>query len=85
MLSDGLRAKLREALQRNPKEVVKMIEEEPRILQALLNSDEEIIKYINMSAQMEQELKQKAEQLKTTQGFLIGAGVLLLLDLLSKD
>jgi len=91
MLSDNLRDKLREAM-KDPKEAAKIIEKEPQILELLLKSDEEVgkerrekIKYVNMTNQMNQQLQEKAQQLKTTQGTLIGAGILLLFALLDKE
>lgn len=89
MLSDELVKKLTEAMKKEPKEAVKEIEHNPKILELLLNSSKEAeleknekVRYINMNAQMQQQLQKKSEELKTTQGLLIGAGILLLLSLL---
>lgn len=84
MLSEDLRKKLRQSIKKNPKEAAKLIEKEPQILEALLNNDEQIIKYINMNSQMQTQLEEKAKELKTTQGVLIGAALLWFLYLLDK-
>lgn len=89
MLSQELRQKLMTILRKDPKEAVRAIEAEPQILDILLRSDEQVenernekIKYINMTNQMQQRLEEEAKKLKTTQGLLIGAGVLFFLSLL---
>lgn len=91
MLTQELRNKLIETIKRDPKEAIKIIENEPGILTLLLRSNEETeqernekIKYINMSLQMERQLQEEARKLNTTQGLLIGAGILLLISLLDK-
>lgn len=88
MLSEELRIKLSEKMRKNPKEVIRVLEEEPKILEALLNSDKEAeverVKYINMTTEMQRQLQQKAKQLQITQGVLMGAGILLLLSLMEK-
>ena len=92
MLSKELREKLIESMKRDPKEAMKEIEKDPRILEFLLNSDKEAekeksekIKYVNMTYQMQNKLAEEAKKLNTTQGLLIGAGILLLLSLLDKE
>ena len=72
-----------------PKDAIKEIEKNPQILKILLNDNnraeverKEKLKYVNMNYQMQTQLEQKSKQLKTTQGVLIGAGILLLLSLL---
>lgn len=86
MLSQDLRNQLIHSMRTNPKDAIKEIEKDPRILEILLNNIEteknEKIKYINMTSQMQLQLEQKAKQLKITQGLLIGAGILLILSLL---
>ena len=91
MLTENLRKELIEKIRNHPKEAIKIIEKEPKILEILLNATKEAekekaekIKYVNMTMQMEQQLQEKAKQLNTTQGLLIGAGVLWLLSLLDK-
>ena len=84
MLREDLIDKMREELVKDPKKAVKIIEEDPKILEALLNSEKERVKYVNMSFQMEQQLRDMAEKLKTTQGALLGAGLLFLLLLLKE-
>ena len=92
MLSKELREKLIEAMKKDPKEAMKEIEKDPRILELLLNNDREAemeksekIKYVNMTYQMQNKLAEEAKKLNTTQGLLIGAGILLLLSLLDKE
>lgn len=91
MLSKELREKLIQAMKKDPKEALKEIEKDPRILDILLNSDREAeteknerIKYVNMTYEMQNRLSEEAKKLNTTQGLLIGAGILLLLSLLDK-
>ncbi|MCD6477196.1 MAG: hypothetical protein J7K26_03515 [Candidatus Aenigmarchaeota archaeon] len=91
MLSDDLRQKLIQNIRKDPREAIKILEKEPQILEMLLNTEKEVerekhekIKYVNMTMQMQKQLQEKAKQLKTTQGLLIGAGVLLLLSLLDE-
>lgn len=103
MLSKELREKLIELMKKVPKEAIKEIEKDPKILEILLNNDlrlenekeryakqletekREKIKYINMTYDMQVRLEEKARQLRTTQGLLIGAGILLLLSLLDDN
>jgi len=85
MLNKILINSLREKLRENPKDAVKVLEEDPQILRALLDAESETIKYINMSNQMEQQLRETAQRLKTTQGVVIGVGILFLLMLLDRD
>ena len=86
MLSQELVIKLTQLLKEKPKEAIKEIEQEPKILEVLLNSakeaDVEKTRYVNMTAEMQQKLQEKSKELKVTQGLLIGAGVLLILSLL---
>lgn len=91
-MTENLRKDLRKMIVEDPKTAIKTIEKEPNILEMLLNADEEAdrerrekIKYVNMTMQMDQQLREKAKQLKTTQGVLIGAGILLLLSLLERE
>lgn len=72
-----------------PKDAIKEIEKNPDILKILLNDSnraeaerKEKLKYVNMNCQMQNQLEEKSKKLKTTQGVLIGAGILLLLSLL---
>jgi len=89
MLTENLRKELMEKIRKNPKEAIKIISKEPKILEILLNANKEAereriekIKYVNMTVQMEHRLQEKARQLNTTQGLLIGAGILWILSLL---
>lgn len=93
VLSQELRKKLVKLIKENPKKAIKELEKDPRILDILLNSDVELkktqeetknekIKYVNMTAHMQHQLKEQAEKLRISQGLLIGAGILLLLSLL---
>jgi len=82
MLTDTFRQKLREQLVNEPKQAVKEIEENPEILQFLLDSEEQKTKYIKMNQELENRLQQQADRLNVTQGWLIGAGLLLFLGLL---
>lgn len=89
MISDELRKKLLESMKKEPKEAIKEIEHNPKILELLLNDSKEAeleknekIKYINMTSSMQSQLEQKSKELKTTQGVLIGVGILFLLSLL---
>jgi hypothetical protein len=91
MISQELRERLVKEFRESPKKALKMIEEDPQILEILLNSDKEAemqknekIKYVNMTYNMQAQLQEEAKKLNTTQGLLIGAGVLLLLSLLEK-
>ncbi|MDG7049953.1 MAG: hypothetical protein JRZ94_01980 [Nitrososphaerota archaeon] len=85
MLSDEFRDKLMRKLAQTPKEAVKEIENNPQILKILLDSESEKIKYIKMNEELQTRLKQQSEKLNVTQGWLIGAGLLLFLSLLSDD
>ncbi len=92
MLSDELRTKLSLMMKDNPRAALKEIEQNPKILEILLMNDNEVqkernekIKYINMTQSMQLQLQQEADRLKTTQGLLIGAGILLLLSWLEKN
>ncbi|MBI5391414.1 hypothetical protein HZB00_00260 [Candidatus Woesearchaeota archaeon] len=92
MLSKELREKLIQAMKKDPKEALKEIEKDPRILEFLLNRDQEAemernekIKYVNMTYEMQNKLAEEAKKLNTTQGLLIGAGILLILSLLDKE
>lgn len=82
MLTDTFRQKLRQQLVKEPRQAVKEIEKNPQILKFLLDSEEQKIKYIKMNQELENRLQQQAEKLNVTQGWLIGAGLLLFLSLL---
>ena len=82
MLTDNFRKKLRQQLVNQPKQAVKEIERNPQILKFLLDSEEQKIKYIKMNQELENRLQNQADRLNVTQGWLIGAGLLLLLGLL---
>ena len=96
MLSDELRNKFAQMMKENPQGAINELQKDPKLLEILLNSDNELnktkqeinnerTKYVNMTSTMQQELKEKSAQLKISQGLLIGAGVLLLLKLLDED
>lgn len=90
MLSEDLRKKLIENMDNDPKSVLKELETNPQLLKALLSDQEQLkkteeelkrernerVKYIQMNSQMQERLRQRAEQLKTSQGLLIGVGLL---------
>ena len=82
MLTDDFRKKLRQQFVNQPKQAVKEIEKNPEILKFLLDSEEQKIKYIKMNQELEDRLQNQANRLNVTQGWLIGAGLLLLLSLL---
>ena len=95
MLTQELRQSLIKKIRENPKEAIKELERNPKILDLLLTSDVELqkkqeelrnekVKYVNMTSHMQTQLRQQADKLKTTQGLLIGAGVLFLLSLLDE-
>lgn len=91
MLSEEFRKKLMEKLKKNPEELIEELKKEPKILGILLSSDKkaeeerkEKVKYVNMNMQMERQLREQAKKLNTTQGLLIGAGLLWLLSQLDK-
>ncbi|MFO0795832.1 MAG: hypothetical protein U0586_17420 [Candidatus Brocadiaceae bacterium] len=91
MLSDELRNKLIEKIKTDPKAAIAELEKEPKLLEFLLNSSQQLenekrekIKYVNMTSQMRTELEEKSKELKISQGLLIGGGVLLMLALLSR-
>jgi hypothetical protein len=90
MLTEELREKLMNLLRENPTEALKEIEKDPKILEILLSSDkstkdseEKVVKYINMNNQMQSQLAEQAQRLNTTQGLLIGTGLMLLLSLIN--
>lgn len=96
MLSEELRIKLAQMMKDNPQEAIKEIQNDPKLLEILLNNDNELhktkqelnnerTKYVNMTSSMQQDLREKSAQLKVSQGLLIGAGVLLLLKLLDEN
>jgi hypothetical protein len=92
MLSEELSKKLKELILKDPKLALDEIGKNPQILKALLNSQDEAtnerkdkLKYVNMNQQMQIQLEQKSKELNTTQGVLIGAGIFILLALLSKS
>ncbi len=89
MDSNEFISQLLEKLKTRPKEVAKEIENNPQILEFLINSSKqaeleknEKIRYINMNQEMQIQLEQKSKDLKVTQGVLIGAGILFILSLL---
>ncbi len=82
MLTDDFREKLKRKLTQDPKEAVKEIEKNPQILNILLDSDGEKVKYIKMNQELQTKLTQQSQKLNVTQGWLIGAGLLLFLSLL---
>ena len=82
MLTDNFRKQLRQQLVNQPKQAVKEIQKNPQILKFLLDSEEQKIKYIKMNQELEDRLQNQADRLNVTQGWLIGAGLLLLLGLL---
>ena len=91
MLSDALVQTLKEKMKNDPSEVIKEIEHNPKILELLLNNSGEVelqknekIKYINLTSNMNKQLQEKSDQLKITQGLLIGAGIFLILSLLDE-
>ncbi len=84
MLSDTIRDDLKKMLVKNPKDAVKQIEKDPQILKMLLDSEGEKIKYIKMNDELQTRLQEKAKQLNTTQGWLLGAGILLFLSLMDE-
>ena len=59
--------------------------EKDRYARQLETEKREKIKYVNMTYDMQSRLEKKARHLRTTQGLLIGAGVLLLLSLLDDN
>lgn len=85
MLTDDFRQKLRQQLVNQPKQAVKEIEKNPQILKFLLDSEEQKIKYIKMNQELEDRLQNQSQRLNVTQGWLIGAGLLLLLSLLDDE
>jgi hypothetical protein len=82
MLSDDFREKLRRKFAQEPIEAVKEIEKNPEILKLLLDSHEDKIKYIKMNDELQARLQKQSKKLNVTQGWLIGAGLLLFLSLL---
>jgi hypothetical protein len=92
MLTEELTKRLKELIIKDPKQAIEEIGKNPQILKALLDSQEdtetekrEKLKYVNMNRQMQFQLEEKSKELNTTQGVLIGAGIFLLLALLSKS
>lgn len=86
-----IQKKLMQIMKDDPKEAIKIIENEPKLLEILLTSEDQLekeksekIKYINMTRGMEIQLQEAAKKLKTTQGLLIGAGIFWLLSNLKK-
>ena len=84
MLSDDFREKMIRKLTQDPKEAVKEIEKNPQILKLLLDSEGEKVKYIKMNEELQTKLQQQAQKLNVTQGWLIGAGLLLFISLLDE-
>ena len=73
-------------MKENPNKAAKEIADNPKILEILLSSDDQLehernekIKYINMSQEMQRQLQEISNRLKISQGALIGAGVLFIL------
>jgi hypothetical protein len=99
ILTDELKKKLKEQLKNNPTEAIKIIQQNPKLIEALLAAEDEKsrlenekhgldgerVKYMNISSQLNQQLVTTAQDLKTTQGFLLGAGLLVLLMLMDRD
>ncbi|MFC1728213.1 hypothetical protein ACFLZ7_01965 [Nanoarchaeota archaeon] len=96
MLSDQLRNQFMDLMKTDPQKAIKELQKDPKLLQILLNENNELkktkekfnnerIKYINMNSAMQDELREQATKLNTTQGLLIGAGVLFFLKLLSEE
>jgi hypothetical protein len=92
MLTEELTKRLKELIIKDPKQAIEEIGKNPQILKALLDSQENVeterrekLKYVNMNQQMQSQLEEKSKELNTTQGVLIGAGIFLLLALLSKS
>lgn len=85
MLTDDFRDNLMKKLVKNPIEAVKEIEKNPQILKFLLDSEGEKIKYIKMNKELQTKLQQQSDKLNVTQGWLIGAGLLLFLSLLDDN
>ena len=84
MLSDDIRENLRKKLIKDPRQAVKEIQKDPQILKILLDSESEKIKYIKMNEDLQNRLQDKARQLNVTQGWLLGAGLLLFLSLMDE-
>lgn len=96
MLTENIRKELMENIKKNPKEIRKILEDDPKMFEMLLSEVQKVkdeanqerqekIKYINMTNQMETQLREQAQKLQTTQGVLIGVGILWLLSQLDKD
>ena len=96
MLTDNLRTNLIDLMKTNPQEAIKEFQKDPKLFEILLSQNTELnktkeqlnndrIKYINMTSAMQNNLKEQAEKLKTTQGLLIGVGLLWFLNRLSDD
>lgn len=99
MLSDDLRNKLMELMKTNPQQAIKEFQKDPKLLEFLLDSDNELkktkeqlnnerterIKYVNMNSAIQASLEEQAAKLKTTQGVIIGVGVLWFLKMLSEE
>lgn len=93
MLTKEFRDKLVKLVKNDIKTAIKELELNPKLLELLLSDQDELerakaeiaherserIKYINMTAEMERQLREQATRLQTTQGLLIGAGVFMLL------
>jgi hypothetical protein len=95
MLTEELRNKLIELMKTDPQAAIEELKKDPKLLEILLSADQELkktqeqlytekIKYVNMTTATQNDLQKKAQELKTTQGLLIGAGIVLILALLSK-
>lgn len=84
MLIEELRKQLIEQLLRDPKGAARTVEENPKLYEALLGEGGKRVKYVNMSVEMEQGLKETAKRLRMPQGVLIGTGIMFLLMLLQE-
>jgi len=98
MLTEEFRTSLINLLKEKPQEAIDELRRNPKLLDILLQSEGELtsakkqidtekaekIKYVNLTTQRENQLKEIAQKLKTTQGALIGLGIILLLAYLDK-
>lgn len=91
-LTEEIRNKLLEKAEKDPSAAIEEIKKDPNILKLLLNSDKqaeqeknEKIRYVNMTYDMQRQLDQRAQELNTTKGLLIGAAIFVFLAALSKE
>ena len=80
-LTEEFKNKLMETIKKDPKKAIREIEKNPQIIKILLTNDNKI-KYVNMTPQMQMQLKNQAKRLKVSQGILIGMSIKLILSLL---